>query len=54
MCLSCNLDADAEAKPNNPQIQTLLKEYAVVFYLPKELPPKRSHDHTIPLSPNTH
>ncbi|GKA80244.1 reverse transcriptase [Tanacetum coccineum] len=35
-----------------PQIQTLLKEFAPVFDEPKELPPKRSNDHTIPLTPN--
>ncbi|GKD16868.1 reverse transcriptase, partial [Tanacetum coccineum] len=37
-----------------PQIQTLLKEFAPVFDEPKELPPKRSNDHTIPLTPNAH
>ncbi|GKG06054.1 hypothetical protein Tco_0326140 [Tanacetum coccineum] len=35
------------------QIQTLLKEFETVFDTPKELPPNRSHDHTIPLLPNT-
>ncbi|GJX19251.1 reverse transcriptase [Tanacetum coccineum] len=35
-----------------PQIQTLLKEFATVFDDLKKLPPKRSHDHTIPLTPN--
>ncbi|GJT84891.1 pentatricopeptide repeat-containing protein [Tanacetum coccineum] len=37
----------------NPAIQTLLREFAPVFNTPKELPPNRSHDHTIPLFPNT-
>ncbi|GJS30573.1 reverse transcriptase [Tanacetum coccineum] len=37
---------------SKPQIQTLLKEFATVFDDPRELPPKRSHDHTIPLTPN--
>ncbi|GJZ40777.1 putative mitochondrial protein [Tanacetum coccineum] len=37
----------------NPQIQTLLNTFHSVFETPKELPPIRSHDHTIPLLPNT-
>ncbi|GJY04065.1 hypothetical protein Tco_0370005 [Tanacetum coccineum] len=37
----------------NPVIQTLLREFAPVFDTPKELPHNRSHDHTIPLLPNT-
>ncbi|GJZ55413.1 reverse transcriptase [Tanacetum coccineum] len=41
---------NAQCEPN---IQTLLKEFNSVFATPKELPPNRSHDHTIPLSPNT-
>ncbi|GKE88188.1 reverse transcriptase, partial [Tanacetum coccineum] len=36
-----------------PNIQTLLKELNLVFDTPKELPPNRTHDHTIPLLPNT-
>nr|GEW56588.1 reverse transcriptase [Tanacetum cinerariifolium] len=35
-----------------PQIQTLLKEFAIIFDEPRGLPPKRSHDHTILLEPN--
>nr|GEY02254.1 reverse transcriptase [Tanacetum cinerariifolium] len=35
-----------------PQIQTLLKEFTIVFDEPKEPPPNRSYDHTIPLVPN--
>nr|GEZ51324.1 putative mitochondrial protein [Tanacetum cinerariifolium] len=31
------------------QIQTLIIDHAIVFETSKELPPKRSHDHTIPL-----
>ncbi|GKD15258.1 reverse transcriptase, partial [Tanacetum coccineum] len=34
-------------------ISELLAEFESVFEVPKELPPKRSHDHTIPLIPNT-
>ncbi|GKA81199.1 reverse transcriptase [Tanacetum coccineum] len=36
-----------------PQVQTLLKDFAKVFDTPNELPPNTSHDHTIPLAPNT-
>ncbi|GJU82323.1 hypothetical protein Tco_1284688 [Tanacetum coccineum] len=41
---------NTESKSN---IQTLLKDFATVFDTPKELPPNTSHDHTIPLLPNT-
>ncbi|GJX72498.1 hypothetical protein Tco_0309669 [Tanacetum coccineum] len=34
-------------------ISEVLEAYESVFEVPKELPPKRSHDHTIPLIPNT-
>ncbi|GJT52693.1 reverse transcriptase [Tanacetum coccineum] len=34
-------------------IAKVLKAYESVFEVPKGLPPKRSHDHTIPLIPNT-
>ncbi|GJY35391.1 reverse transcriptase [Tanacetum coccineum] len=37
----------------NLQIQTLLNTFPSVFKSPKELPPIRSHDHTILLLPNT-
>ncbi|GKB74330.1 putative mitochondrial protein [Tanacetum coccineum] len=41
-----------EAKSLVPEaISDLLAEFE--FEVPKELPPKRSHDHTIPLIPNT-
>ena len=35
------------------EIQQVLSEYESVFDVPKELPPKRAHDHKIPLVPNT-
>ncbi|GJS32512.1 retrotransposon-related protein [Tanacetum coccineum] len=38
---------------SNSNIQTLLKDFSTVFDTPKELPSNRSHDHTIPLLPNT-
>ncbi|GKC60648.1 hypothetical protein Tco_1088246, partial [Tanacetum coccineum] len=34
-------------------VATVLKVYKSVFEVPKDFPPKRSHDHTIPLIPNT-
>lgn len=34
-----------------PQIQNLLTTYADVFAKPKNLPPQRTYDHTIPLIP---
>nr|GEV50468.1 reverse transcriptase [Tanacetum cinerariifolium] len=38
---------------SNFNIQTLLKDFATVFDTPKQLLPTRSHDHIIPLLPNT-
>nr|GEY68712.1 reverse transcriptase [Tanacetum cinerariifolium] len=32
-----------------PVLQQMIEEYEDVFAIPKELPPKREHDHTIPL-----
>ncbi|GKC56058.1 reverse transcriptase [Tanacetum coccineum] len=34
-------------------VEGILAEYADVFSMPNTLPPKRSHDHHIPLLPNT-
>ncbi len=34
------------------KIQEILEQYASVFQEPKTLPPKRSHDHRIPLYPS--
>ncbi|KAK8931221.1 hypothetical protein KSP39_PZI016563 [Platanthera zijinensis] len=36
-----------------PELQTLLAEFANLFGTPTGLPPSRSHDHHIPLQPNT-
>ncbi|GJY18605.1 putative mitochondrial protein [Tanacetum coccineum] len=33
----------------HPALQQVIKEYEDVFSIPKELPPKRDHDHKIPL-----
>ncbi|GJY66965.1 retrotransposon-related protein [Tanacetum coccineum] len=46
------MQLSSEITQSKPKIQTLLKEFTTVFDDPKELPPKRSHDHTIPLTPN--
>ena len=35
------------------EIEKLLNQYARVFKNPNNLPPKRPHDHRIPLQPNT-
>nr|GEW83092.1 reverse transcriptase [Tanacetum cinerariifolium] len=40
-------------EPLTLQIQTLFDNFSKVFESPKEIPPLRSHDHTIPLLPNT-
>ncbi|GJZ27288.1 retrotransposon-related protein [Tanacetum coccineum] len=42
----------SSTKPNS-NIQTPLQDFSTVFDTPKELPPTRSHDHLIPLLPNT-
>nr|GEY22435.1 putative nucleotidyltransferase, ribonuclease H [Tanacetum cinerariifolium] len=42
----------SSTKPNS-NIQTLLQDFSIAFDTPKELPPIRSHDHIIPLLPNT-
>ncbi|XP_057723463.1 uncharacterized protein LOC130939370 [Arachis stenosperma] len=36
-----------------PDLATILRDYSVVFQVPKGLPPPRVHDHTIPLLPGT-
>lgn len=40
-------------EPTILQLTTLLKDCQDVFEMPTSLPPKRTHDHTIPLLPNT-
>lgn len=41
--------------PSNtdPQIQQILSEFSHIFEPPTTLPPPRTHDHHIPLTPNT-
>ena len=39
---------------SDKEIQQVLDEFGSIFDVPKELPPHRSHDHKIPLVPNTH
>ncbi|XP_015967238.1 uncharacterized protein LOC107490956 [Arachis duranensis] len=36
-----------------PNLATILRDYSVVFQVPKGLPPPRVHDHTITLLPDT-
>lgn len=38
---------------SNTEIETLLSNYPTVFNIPHDLPPSRTHDHHIPLLPNT-
>nr|GEX39359.1 hypothetical protein [Tanacetum cinerariifolium] len=35
------------------EVEQVLTQFAEVFEIPKDLPPQRSHDHQIPLMPNT-
>ena len=37
----------------NSEVKEVLAQFDEVFDVPTELPPKRSHDHHIPLMPNT-
>nr|GEY44554.1 reverse transcriptase [Tanacetum cinerariifolium] len=39
---------------HSKDVEAVLKDFEPVFDVPKELPPKRTHDHMIPLVPNTH
>nr|GEX42085.1 hypothetical protein [Tanacetum cinerariifolium] len=38
---------------HSKDVEAVLKYFEPVFDVPKELPPKRTHDHRIPLVPNT-
>nr|GEV56506.1 hypothetical protein [Tanacetum cinerariifolium] len=38
---------------HSKDVETVLKDFELVFDVPKELPHKRTHDHSIPLMPNT-
>ena len=42
----------SEITPFPSEISELLHEFSDVFVEPKQFPPERSHDHTIPLEPN--
>ena len=45
-------DTDHHSSDKTQEIQDLLKQYADVFQTPKQLPPSRVYDHTIPLLPS--
>ncbi|GJS92255.1 V-type proton ATPase subunit A3 [Tanacetum coccineum] len=49
------LNMEGQTKENgvNPELFVVLDTFIDVFEVPNELPPKRSHDHRIPLLPNT-
>ncbi|KAL4347374.1 hypothetical protein GQ457_17G020990 [Hibiscus cannabinus] len=47
------LNVEGEETTVPQELQELLSEFAKVFDEPKELPPKRSHDHAIVLKPGT-
>lgn len=44
--------SDGELNPYPPDVARLLSEFSQIFSPPTSLPPKRSHDHCIPLQPN--
>ena len=44
-------DSDHQQSDQSHAIQELLQQYADVFQTPKQLPPSRVYDHTIPLLP---
>nr|GEW06246.1 reverse transcriptase [Tanacetum cinerariifolium] len=49
----CPLEVSMENGMVMCNVEAVLKEFKLVFDVPKELPPKRTHDHMIPLVPNT-
>ncbi len=51
-CAIAHLESSEGKEENIPQeIQEVLELYTMVFHEPENLPPKRSHDHRIPLQP---
>lgn len=44
-------DTVVEEEPIPPTVNQVLNKYSKVFSTPKELPPTRQHDHTIPFIP---
>nr|GEZ26198.1 hypothetical protein [Tanacetum cinerariifolium] len=53
VCPSTLMHINGSSTKPNSNIQTLLQDFSTVFDTPKDLPPIRSHDHIIPLHPNT-
>ncbi|GJZ42129.1 reverse transcriptase [Tanacetum coccineum] len=52
VCPATFMQMEAESS-HSKEVETVLKDFESVFDVPKELPPKRTHDHRIPLVPNT-
>ncbi|GJX13302.1 reverse transcriptase [Tanacetum coccineum] len=48
-----NLEGQNKGEEIYPELAKVVDTFADVFSVPTELPPKRSHDHRIPLLPNT-
>ncbi|GJT35646.1 retrotransposable element Tf2 [Tanacetum coccineum] len=48
-----NLEGQNKGEEIYPELAKVVDTFADVFNVPTELPPKRSHDHRIPLLPNT-
>nr|GEX47713.1 reverse transcriptase [Tanacetum cinerariifolium] len=53
VCPATLMHMNGSSKKPNSNIQTLFQDFSTVFDTPKDLPPIRSHDHIIPLLPNT-
>ncbi|GJX36734.1 reverse transcriptase [Tanacetum coccineum] len=52
ICPATFMNMEAE-NSHSTDVKSVLEEFDSVFDVPKELPPKRTHDHRIPLVPNT-
>ncbi|GJX70666.1 reverse transcriptase [Tanacetum coccineum] len=52
VCPATFMQMEAESS-HSKDVEAVLKDFESVFDVPKELPPKRTHDHRIPLVPNT-
>ncbi|GKG61474.1 hypothetical protein Tco_0621183, partial [Tanacetum coccineum] len=52
VCLATYMQIEAGSS-HSKDVKVVLKDFELVFDVPNELPPKRTHDHRIPLMPNT-